>query len=380
MRCAGEWMDRPETRAVFNALTHEGHQAFFVGGCVRNSLIGSPVDDIDIATNATPDEVTRLATHANIKVIPTGIEHGTLTLVKGNHSFEVTTFRKDMKTNGRHAVVEFTDSLASDAQRRDFTINALYATATGDIQDPVNGLIDLENRRVRFIGDPHARIEEDYLRILRFFRFYAWYGNQDDGIDPEGLAAVASSLDGLVGLSKERVGKEVKKLLSAPNPTVSVAAMRASGVLSVILPEADDRALGILNHLEEQVDIAPNPIRRLACVGGTDVATRLRLSRAEAREYRMLRNAIEQIWGAAELGYRLGDAGLSAYLLRSALLETPLSEIDLGNLRQGQKAVFPVTALDLPHLQGADLGRHLKELESRWIQSGFTASRKDLLE
>ncbi|CAN0587043.1 unnamed protein product, partial [Ectocarpus sp. 12 AP-2014] len=192
-----------------------------------------------------------LARVAGLKPVPTGIDHGTVTVVADHDPFEITTFRRDVETDGRRAVVAFADTLDEDAKRRDFTMNALYARIDGTVIDPLGGLPDLRARRVRFIGDATDRIREDYLRSLRFFRFHAWYGNPDNGMDSDALAAIASHLDGLESLSRERVGAEMVKLLAARDPAPAVAAMRATGVLGRLLPGADDRALAPLIHLED---------------------------------------------------------------------------------------------------------------------------------
>ncbi|KGM89571.1 tRNA nucleotidyltransferase/poly(A) polymerase [Roseovarius mucosus DSM 17069] len=181
MKVSGAWIEAKATQAVCAMLTGAGYQALFVGGCVRNALLGAPVGDIDIATDARPEMVVELAEGAGLKPVPTGIEHGTITVVSGHIGHEVTTFRKDVQSFGRHAVVAFADDLHTDARRRDFTMNALYARPDGDVVDPLGGLEDLRARRVRFIEDADQRIREDYLRILRFFRFHAWYGDPEGG-------------------------------------------------------------------------------------------------------------------------------------------------------------------------------------------------------
>lgn len=358
-----------------------GYQALFVGGCVRNTLLGAPVGDIDIATDALPGQVMELASSAGLKPVPTGIDHGTITVVSGHIPHEVTTFREDIETFGRHANVAFGGDIIADARRRDFTMNALYARPDGTVLDPLGGLDDLKARHVRFIEDPAKRIQEDYLRILRFFRFHAWYGDPDGGLDGDGLAACAMHLDGLAGLSRERVGGEMRKLLGAPDPAPSVAAMRTAGVLSSVLPGADDRALGPLAHLESVTDTAPDAIRRLAALGGEDVANRLRLSKAETRRLAQLHEAATGTMGASELGYRHGASdGLDILLLRAALFEQPLAPGAKDDLAQGAAARFPVKAVDLmPDFSGAALGARLAELEQRWIVSGFRLGRDDLV-
>jgi poly(A) polymerase len=232
------WLSAPATQAVCRALTAAGHQALLVGGCVRNALIGRPVADIDIATDAVPEAVMALARAAGLHAVPTGIEHGTVTVVAEHRPFEVTTFRRDVETFGRRAVVAYTREIAEDAARRDFTMNALYARPDGTVVDPLGGLPDLQARRVRFVGDARSRIAEDFLRILRFFRIHAWYGDPDGGLDPEGLAACAAHQDGLARLSRERVGAEIAKLLAAADPAPAVAAMAATGILARVLPRS----------------------------------------------------------------------------------------------------------------------------------------------
>jgi poly(A) polymerase len=381
MRVSGEWIENEHTQKVCSVLTDAGFHALFVGGCVRNALIDMPVHDIDIATEARPEQVLILAKTAKIRAIPTGIDHGTVTLVSGGIPHEITTFRHDVETDGRRAVVVFADDILDDAKRRDFTMNALYAGPDGRVIDPLGGLDDLQNRRVRFILDPAQRIREDYLRILRFFRFHAWYGDESGGMDAEGLAAIADNLDGLAQLSIERVGSEIKKLLTAPDPAPAVAAMRATGVLARTLPGADDRALGPLIHLEHKHATAPTPIRRLAALGGHDVAQHLRLSRAEATALNLLRAEVASTTAPHALGYHYGQStALDILLLRAAMLEMPLDDTASDGVTLGASAVFPVSAADLmPDLQGPALGKRLKRLEQRWIDARFTLSCEQLL-
>ncbi|MGC9419153.1 MAG: CCA tRNA nucleotidyltransferase [Rhodovulum sp.] len=382
MRVRGDWFFADHTQAVCRALTGGGYQALFVGGCVRNALLGAPVTDIDIATDARPDRVMELAEAAGLKPVPTGFDHGTVTVVAGHLPHEVTTFRRDVETFGRHAVVAFADTVEEDAHRRDFTMNALYATPAGEVIDPLGGLPDLVARRVRFIDDAHARIREDYLRILRFFRFHAWYGDPEGALDAQGLAACAANTHGLEKLSRERVGAEVRKLLSAPDPGQSVAAMSQSGVLAHTLPGAVARQLPILVHLEQNWGLAPDPIRRLAALGGHDHAERLRLSKADARRLDRLHNAMSGSGDAAELGYRMGvEEACDVLLLRAAASGTAPAKDARDRIAEGAAAEFPLSAIDLmPGYSGPALGARLKELESRWIASGFRLSRQQLLE
>ena len=285
MKINDEWLKNSDTILVMNALKSKGNQAFFVGGCVRNSLLCKPITDIDIATNAHPNEVIALAKKAGLKSIPTGIDHGTITIVSNGSIYEVTSFRKDIKTDGRHATVAYSNEIEDDAKRRDFTLNAIYMTSGGSIVDPLNGMQDLKKRRVRFIQDPNKRITEDYLRILRFFRFTAEYGDPELGIDPDGLSACAANIDGITLLAKERIGTEIRKILKTHNPSLVLAAMDKAGILSNILPGTTHKNIPILVHFENGNTI--NWITRLIVLGGADPTNALRLSNKERREYKL---------------------------------------------------------------------------------------------
>ena len=380
MMITGDWLAQPGTQALCGALEAAGYRALFVGGCVRNALLGVSVADVDIATDARPETVTRLAEAAGLRVVPTGIEHGTVTVIAGGVPHEVTTFRRDVETDGRRAVVAFAQDVAEDAARRDFTMNALYADLRGNVIDPLSGLPDLVARRLRFVGDAHQRIREDYLRILRFFRFHAHYGDPDQGMDAEALAASAELAEGVDGLSRERIGSEIRKLLAAPDPAPAVAAMAQAGVLARVLPGSDPRALAPLVHLEG--DLPPRWQRRLAALGGQEVEERLRLSRADAAVLAALRDAVGRGWSPAALGWKLGaEGGRDAVLLRAALLESPVPQGWQSEVMRGAGSAMPVTAADLmPGLQGAALGVRLKEIESRWLASDLRLTRSDFLD
>ena len=379
-RISGDWLSDPATQAVLGMLTRAGYHALCVGGCVRNALLGVPVADVDIATNALPQTVSDLAEIAGLRAVPTGIAHGTVTVVAGGRGYEVTTFRRDVETDGRRARIAFSTDLHQDAARRDFTMNALYARADGALLDPIGGLEDLRARRVRFVGQPEARITEDYLRILRFFRFVAQYGDPAQGLDAEALAACAAHSAMLETLSRERIGAELRKLLAAPDPAPAVAAMAASGVLGHILPGASAQALAVLVHLESS---EPGPwLRRLAVLGGEDAADRLRLSRAESRDLSHIRDYIARNDAPAALGYRLKPAlAADVVLARAALMQSPPPPDWQAQVARGAKARFPLKPADLmPALAGPALGAALARAESHWLENGFAPDREALIE
>lgn len=379
MKVTGAWMMHTGTQTLCRILEDAGYKALFVGGCVRNALIGEPVADIDIATDALPEAVSALAVSSRLKVIPTGLDHGTVTVISEGVPHEVTTFRRDVDTDGRRALVAFSDSVEEDAARRDFTMNALYADSTGLVIDPLGGVADLLAHRVRFVGDADARIKEDYLRILRFFRFLAHFGDPHGGIDPEGLAACAANSGGIETLSRERVGAEMRKLLAASDPAPAVGAMAASGILALVLPGAETQALAPLVHLEEARP--PRWMRRLAVLGGHRAGERLRLSRREATDLGRVSDEIGGTHSPAALGFMMGDVlGADAVLARAAVMEQPLPTSWEAQVVRGAASEFPLHAADLiDRVQGPALGAALKTAQERWLASDLTLTRAQLL-
>ena len=393
------WLTRPETQAVLAALKAAGHEGRIVGGAVRNALLGRPVADIDIATPATPEQVMRAAAAAGLHVIPTGLQHGTVTVVNHHVPHEVTTLRRDVDTDGRHATVAFTQDWAADAARRDFTINALTCDAAGTVHDPLGGYPDLVARRVRFIGSADQRIAEDYLRILRFFRFHAEYAAGPP--DAEGLAACVRGLHGLARLSAERVRGELLKLILAPRALEVLEAMHAHGLLLPVLgtqPRLAD--LSRLIAIEKTLAIAAEPIRHLGCLAlhaEEDVAglgTRLRLSNDACAVLETLVSP-----AAKSLPVALGIAAAKPLLYRmgaqawrdAVLVQWAWSGASPGDAGWRQLAtlperwpvpVFPVKGGDLLALgvlPGPRVGALLRQLEEQWIAGGFEDGRDRLL-
>ncbi|MDO6590436.1 CCA tRNA nucleotidyltransferase [Loktanella sp. D2R18] len=375
-RINAPWLTDAAAQKVCGMLVDAGYQAWFVGGCVRNALLGAPVADLDLSTDAHPDTVIALAKAAGCAVVPTGIAHGTVTVIAQNVHFEITTFRRDVATDGRRATVAFADNMVDDARRRDFTMNALYAGPDGVVVDPLGGLPDLEARRVRFIEDADQRIKEDYLRILRYFRFHAWYGDVDEGPDPDALAACAANVEGLQSLSSERITSELLNLLAAPDPAPAVGSMDATGGLVQILPGANAPMLAVLVHVEGKAGLAPDPLRRLAVLGGDTAG--LRLSNDAKKRLDQMHNDFD----AVALGYYFGaQAALDNLAVRAASLG---QEIDPNSAQYAifaAKQTFPLKAADLmPELHGPALGAALQSAKTRWIASGFTLTKAELMD
>ncbi len=372
----------------------------FVGGCVRNALLGEPGGDIDMATQLRPDEVAKRMREAGIAVHETGLSHGTLTLVASGEVVEITTLRKDVSTDGRRATVSFTTDWALDAKRRDFTINALYADADGLIHDPTaQGLADIKARRVRFVGNPETRIREDYLRILRFFRFNAWYA-RDGALERAGLAACRNLQAGLEGLSAERVWAETKKLLAAPKPHRVVNLMLAGGILETLLPEASNvEGLGLLQKLEEEKALAPDSGTRLMALCARDeflmarLCKRLKMSNREKTRFlrwAMDRAALAPAMSEKELAMTCYKSGrqtiMDRVLLRAAGASDPVLKAGWWQNYQFAKAwekpEFPLKGKDLiaaGFASGPKLGKTLQALEALWLRSNFTADKAKLL-
>ena len=379
------WLTASATRAVMAALEAAGGPgcARFVGGCVRNALIGAPVADIDIATTLKPEETDRAIRAAGLKAVPTGIAHGTVTAVSERQPFEITTLRRDVSTDGRNATVAFTDDWAEDAARRDFRLNALYADGEGRVFDPTGeGVADAAAGRIVFVGEPETRIREDYLRILRFFRFFAWYGRGEP--DRAALAACRALAPGMTRLSAERVSKELMTLLAAPDPRVAVAAMAEAGVLAQILPEAE---MGPL--FDGAVKTSVDPVIRLMTLMPIDerlvrdVSIRLRFPNSTRDR---LADAARAAPGASltmrdpevrAAVYRHGHRAVADALHRR-WAETPdkadAAQRLLALVEGWSRPSLPVGGRDLARLgvePGPETGRLLKAFEELWIAEDF---------
>ena len=394
---SAHWLTRRETQAVFAALAAKGHVARAVGGAVRNALLRRLVVDVDIATTAKPDEVIASAQYAGLSAVPTGIAHGTVTVIADRVPYEVTTLRRDVETHGRHATVAFTDDWAADARRRDFTINALYCSADGEVFDPLGGTPDIEARRVRFIGEARERIREDYLRILRFFRLTAEYGvGAPDG---DSLAACLRERDGLARLSAERVRHELLRLLVAPRAPELVGWMLDYGLLPQVLGSAPrPTLLARLAALEAALALEPDSILRLAALAvevpedADRLARRLRLA---GDERAALVRAAER---TPDIGSAAPEPAAKAYLyaegrdvFRDRTLiawtrsgDAPDSEAWRSRLALPERwppPRFPISGADVMALgvpAGPRVGELLRAVEAWWIAGDFTADEAAL--
>jgi poly(A) polymerase len=385
------WLTSGPLPRLLGVLDRDGEEARVVGGAVRNALLGLSADEIDVATTAVPDDVVRRVQAAGFKAVPTGIEHGTVTVVSDKIPFEVTTLRRDVETYGRHAKVAFGRDWKADAERRDFTINAFSARADGTVYDYVGGLADLAARRVRFIGDPQQRIEEDYLRILRFFRFHAAYGTSDHP-DRDGLEACIAGRDGLDQLSRERVRMELMKLVVAPHAVPTLIAMTDAGLTL--------RVLGGVSYLasfentakvEAAVGASPDPVRRLGALGVwvTEDAERLwqklRLTNGEHERLASMAEGWRRVspdlneQAQRVLLYRLGPLHFTDHALlawaRSDATAHDTAWHDLAGLPQRWTApALPLKAADLMARgieKGPALGAAMRAAEDAWIAAGF---------
>ena len=393
----------PAVQQLLALLNLDGEEARVAGGAVRNALLGEPVNDVDIATTALPAEVMRRCADAGLRTVPTGIEHGTVTVIVGGEPFEVTTLRADSGHDGRRAQVSFGRDWRVDAERRDFTINGLYAAADGTVIDLVGGLKDIETRTIRFIGDAEQRIREDYLRSLRFYRFFAWYGHGRP--DADAVRSTARLKEGLSQLSAERVWAELKKLLSAADPSRALLWMRQSGVLTQVLPESEKWGIDLIHGLVragQELGWAIDPLLRLeALVPPYDsrlegLAARLRLSKVESLRLVEWAKAGEAKAARTDKMLALelykGDRQGMTDRLRLAIAsarekgETKAVEALLRQMvfaEAYEKPVFPLSGADMLAgglESGPDVGRRLKQLEEKWMASGFSLTKAQLLD
>lgn len=402
IRIQDDWLKGAELQALFDILCADGGDARVAGGAVRNALMGMPASDVDLCTTLVPQDVVKRLEGAGYKAVPTGIDHGTVTAVIEGLAFEVTTLRKDIETDGRHAVVEFGTDWQADANRRDLTMNGLYCDRDGKVYDYVDGYKDIVSRDVRFIGDAETRIKEDSLRILRFFRFFAWYGGGRP--NASGLKACAAGRRLLAGLSVERVWMELKKMLAAPDPSRAILWMRTTGILGAVLPETHkwgtDAVPGLL-RLEQEQGWKADPLFRLMGMVRPDEETMQNLSKRLAFSNKETQRMVA--WAnnpAPKPDISISDFEKFLYksdaqgLMDSMKLEVVhlqgrdevtnadamLKFIDFT--QNWKRPTFPLQGQDLIAAgvkPGPEMGKKLNALEKAWIESGFKLTREALL-
>jgi poly(A) polymerase len=370
-----KWRKKRGMKRLLAALGADEGLTRYVGGAVRDDLLGLPISDIDLATRIPPNEVIDRLEKAKIKAVPTGIDHGTITAVSDGHPFEITTLRRDVSTDGRRATVAFTDDWKEDAARRDFTINALSADPlTGELFDYFGGLGDLEHHHIRFIGDPFQRIAEDHLRILRFFRFHARFGSGK--LDAAALEACTARANDLMALSRERIADELLKLLGVSDPSATVAIMLARAILKPVLPEIGGSRIGNLRALiaaEREAAVEPDPLRRLAAllpsdpIIAEDVGARLRLSNKARKR---LACSADQDTGAnpQALAYRVGVVcALDRLLLANKADEAAA----IADWHPPRLPIGGGTLIKRGLPEGPIVARTLRRIENRWVDAGF---------
>ncbi len=376
-----DWLSHPSIHYLSTVFQKSGYEILFVGGCIRNTILKKKVNDVDIATAASPEEIIQICKKNNIKTIPTGIKHGTITIIIDEKTYQITTFRIDEKNFGRHANVKFTDSLELDASRRDLTINALYCNVDGKIIDPLKAFRDLKLGIIRFIGDPNKRILEDHLRILRFFRFYALYGDKKMSLNPAALEACKKHRNKLKTISKERVTLEVKKLLAASHPISTIKNMEKTKILNQIIGNCKVGPFIKYIDFEQKHKIEINWLGRLLSLQNNADYKMILLTKKENRIISKLNEAIFLNVDPIEFSYYNGiELGLVYSLLQNSFEKLELNKSLINQISSITKNLFPIKASDLgTKYHGKEIGNKLNELEFKWIKSKFKLSKEQLL-
>ena len=384
-----EWANSYGFRKLFTVLSKNQGNVFCVGGCVRDLILGHNTNraevDIDIATDVTPDKVKNLLQESGFKVLSSAIEYGTITAIIDGQSFQITTFRSDVKSDGRRAKVRFSKSLKKDAERRDFTMNALYMNMEGEVCDPLSGWEDLISGNVRFIGDPEVRIKEDYLRILRYFRFVSLYDKSGKSLDQRALSACAAAKLKLKHISKERIWMECKKILSSQEPLNAIRAMEITGVLAEIFPKSDVQNLEKFLQFEKKFGFTINEIYRLLALNSKNLANWKNIIQLTKKDWKLVNvslTAAEDTAGFRVKGYKYGYNSSAAAL--AIFDDNQLKNIkkkDLDEILYGSKKKFPLNSDDFLKIfePSKSYGQELKKIKSIWFGSNLELERADLL-
>ena len=379
------WNSDSTLKTLIHSLESSGGVAYLVGGCVRNTILGRPFTDIDIATDLLPEQVVKISKKEGYKVIQTGLSYGTVTIVNAGRKFEVTTFRSDIKTYGRKASVKFTADIKLDAMRRDFTMNSIYMNISGEIIDPLGSLDDLLEKKIKFIGNPSERIEEDNLRILRFFRFLAEFNKGRSDIDQDTMEALYKYNKEVKSLSRERIWMELKRILSVPEPQHIFSIMIEKGILDEVFPPIEIEGLSKVITAEKKYSVSPSHLVRLFSLNksiGKKWAHYVSLTSNEAKILEFIKESLAHYKDLKTVAYKFGRVVAEGWLLNyddgfSEMIPSKISEI----IDNGCNTFFPVSGVDLLEEmeEGPELGRQMEWLEDLWIKSGFTMGKKELL-
>ncbi len=379
------WNSDSTLKTLIHSLESSGGVAYLVGGCVRNTILGKPFTDIDIATDLLPEQVVKISKKEGYKVIQTGLSYGTVTIVNAGRKFEVTTFRSDIKTYGRKASVKFTADIKLDAMRRDFTMNSIYMNISGEIIDPLGSLDDLLEKKIKFIGNPSERIEEDNLRILRFFRFLAEFNKGRSDIDQDTMEALYKYKKEVKSLSRERIWMELKRILSVPEPQHIFSIMIEKGILDEALPSIELEGLSKVVSAEKKYSVSTSHLIRLFSLNksiGKKWANYVSLTSNEAKILEFIKESLVHYKDLKTVAYKFGRVVAEGWLLNyddgfSEMIPSKISEI----IDNGCNTFFPVSGVDLLEEmeEGPELGRQMEWLEDLWIKSGFTMGKKELL-
>ena len=383
-----KWLYKKNLQKIFEIFLYETRQFYAVGGCVRNSILKKEITDIDFATDLLPNDIIRIAKENNIHYIPLSIKHGTIILVYKKISYHVSSFRSDILCDGRHANVKFTKEIFKDANRRDFTINALYLTKTGTIIDPLNGLSDLKAKNIRFIGNSNQRIREDYLRILRFFRFSAYYGDKKKELNKKALDACYHNRQNLVNISKERILDEIKKIILYKNPLKVLIEMEKIKILELIFNNYNLSNFSLLLKNEKKFFDKENFILRFFFLNVKNVNNceyifnQFPLKKIEKNIIKKLIKSFSQKCSNHEIGFRFGkEVGSTLLILKKSNSGNKVTFEELSQIDFGSKQIFPISGNDVLKFlpQSKELGEKMKFLEKLWIESGFTFTKESLL-
>jgi len=375
------WKNNPDINRLFELFTAHRFQLFIVGGWIRDCVLNIPAHDLDLATDATPNQILKMITPYGLKHNSNFSQYGTVLL--GADNISVTTFREDINPQGRQTDVKFSKNLETDANRRDFTINALYATYEGRIIDPLNGLDDLINGRVKFIGHPYDRISEDYLRVLRFFRFTAAYGNANNGFDPDGLSAVKRiDIQKLRTLSPERVRHEVLRLVTVRPLYWCLKSIEKTPIWSWLFPQGNSQNINRLEKIEKEYGLNSPTILNLAILGVQPYNPIYALTRSESQYLEIMRKLLNSRQKIDEIAYRHGvDLAKDFHLVQAVLSNKAIATDFIERITLAAKQTFPITSSDLSRqYKGEKLGQTLKEIEQTWIDSQFTLKKEELLD